>query len=514
MVESNAVSETATARHARFSARLEELKRMAEISPAVTGAAEPADEAAGLRRKRLQELQPTAETSPADADAAAPTHEPAAEVEATAAAPGAGIALAVDAGGLPLAQEPAAVGTVPAPAAGTDLPGVGGGGDGGGGDVSGGGSDGGGGDGGGSGSSGGSGVVGRLARFMNAVTFSELSPLLSLATKNKRLEVADLPPLEERATCEHVLRDFGEVFSGCSTRRHPGIRFILAVSAHFRGLLLSVLALRVANDMLSFAGPLALEQILGWLVNPAQRRPWWEPAGLPLRFRGIYYVAVMSGASLVGTVFGVREQALGVTMGSQVSTWARAEIYTKALRQKTHVRAAVTSGQVVNLMSMDAGFLRQIPRLIPRIPRAIVKAGVGIALLSRLMGRASTAAGVGVMLAFSPIGYLGIANLDRCADKYAVKRDKRQGQMGELLAAIKLVKLNGWEAGMRRSIGRTRREELERMWWFQIADHFCGAPEPLTSTATPLHPPLPVAGVSTAMERGRQQNDRTLADCD
>ena len=152
MVESNAVSETATARHARFSARLEELKRMAEISPAVTGAAEPADEAAGLRRKRLQELQPTAETSPADADAAAPTHEPAAEVEATAAAPGAGIALAVDAGGLPLAQEPAAVGTVPAPAAGTDLPGVGGGGDGGGGDVSGGGSDGGGGDGGGSGS--------------------------------------------------------------------------------------------------------------------------------------------------------------------------------------------------------------------------------------------------------------------------------------------------------------------------------------------------------------------------
>ena len=31
------------------------------------------------------------------------------------------------------------------------------------------------------------------------------------------------------------------------------------------------------------------------------------------------------------------------------------------------------------------------------------------------------------------------------------------------------------------------------------------------SSVTLLHRPLPVVGVSTVMERGRQQNDRTLA---
>ena len=121
--------------------------------------------------------------------------------------------------------------------------------------------------------------------------------------------------------------------------RHPGLRFIRAVASHFKGLLAGVLALRVANDMLSFAGRLALEQIIGWLENPAQACPWWEPAGLPPRLRGVYYVGVMSALSVLRTLLGVQEQALGITMGSQVSTWARAEIYTKALRQKTHVPA-------------------------------------------------------------------------------------------------------------------------------------------------------------------------------
>ena len=125
------------------------------------------------------------------------------------------------------------------------------------------------------------------------------------------------------------------------------------------------------------------------------------------------------------------------------------------------VRAKVTSGQVVNLMSMDAGFLREIPRQLPRIPRCLVKAGVGVALLVRLMGRGAVAAGVAVMLSFCPLGYLGISRLDIYADKYANKRDKRQGQMGELLSAIKLVKLNGWEDCMQQNIAATRQEELD-----------------------------------------------------
>jgi ABC-type multidrug transport system fused ATPase/permease subunit len=321
------------------------------------------------------------------------------------------------------------------------------------------------------------------------LTWSELTPILALANRQKRLEIDDLPPVQPRAAAENVLIDFAGVWDksrGWLGAHHPGVRFIRAVASHFKGLLAGVLALRVANDMLSFAGPLALEQIIGWLENPLQARPWWEPAGLPLRMRGVYYVGVMSVLSLVRTLMGVQEQALGITMGSQVSTWARAEIYTKALRQKTHVRAQVTSGQVINLMSMDAGFLREIPRQIPRIPRCIVKAGVGIALLVRLMGRGAVGAGVAVMLAFSPLGYLGISRLDMYADKYANKRDTRQGQMGELLSAIKLVKLNGWEDGMQKNILKTRREELDRMWMFQIADHFTGAVGRVLPVATVL----------------------------
>ena len=43
------------------------------------------------------------------------------------------------------------------------------------------------------------------------------------------------------------------------------------------------------------------------------------------------------------------------------------------------------------------------------------------------MGRGAVAAGVAVMVAFMPLGYLGLRCLDTAADKYAAKRDVRQG---------------------------------------------------------------------------------------
>ena len=82
-----------------------------------------------------------------------------------------------------------------------------------------------------------------------------------------------------------------------------------------------------------------------------------------------------------------------------------------------------------------------------------------------LMGRGAVAAGVSIMVVFMPLGYFGLRWLDVAADKYAAKRDVRQGKskprspaadrcwltsvwavlVSELLSAIKLIKLCGWE---------------------------------------------------------------------
>ena len=69
-----------------------------------------------------------------------------------------------------------------------------------------------------------------------------------------------------------MLDDFAGVWRAHAGAGHPGLRFLRAVASHFKGLLAGVLALRVVNDMLSFVGPLALEQIIGWLTDPRQRR--------------------------------------------------------------------------------------------------------------------------------------------------------------------------------------------------------------------------------------------------
>eukprot|EP01050_Picozoa_sp_SAG11_P019150 SAG11_NODE_3008_length_2770_cov_2.049383_4_plen_186_part_00 len=60
------------------------------------------------------------------------------------------------------------------------------------------------------------------------------------------------------------------------------------------------------------------------------------------------------------------------------------------------------------------------------------------------------------------------------------------GQLNELLSAIKLVKLNGWEAGFGQNIAKTRAMEMAAMWMCHIFDHLFGAVQQIVPVATLL----------------------------
>eukprot|EP01051_Picozoa_sp_SAG22_P015282 SAG22_NODE_1972_length_3225_cov_4.402431_3_plen_169_part_00 len=60
------------------------------------------------------------------------------------------------------------------------------------------------------------------------------------------------------------------------------------------------------------------------------------------------------------------------------------------------------------------------------------------------------------------------------------------GQLNELLSAIKLLKLNGWEAGFAQNIAKTRAMEMAAMWMCHIFDHLFGAVQQIVPVATLL----------------------------
>lgn len=52
-----------------------------------------------------------------------------------------------------------------------------------------------------------------MGASLSRLTCSELTPLLALAKRNQRLEIEDIPPVQSRASCESVLKDFAGVRS-------------------------------------------------------------------------------------------------------------------------------------------------------------------------------------------------------------------------------------------------------------------------------------------------------------
>ena len=71
---------------------------------------------------------------------------------------------------------------------------------------------------------------------------------------------------------------------------------------------------------------------------------------------------------MVRSLLDAREKQLGLKMSTHMLSWTQCEVYTKALLQKTHARAQVSSGQVLNLMQTDSWHIWQVQQ--PRPPSA------------------------------------------------------------------------------------------------------------------------------------------------
>eukprot|EP01050_Picozoa_sp_SAG11_P031095 SAG11_NODE_9496_length_906_cov_2.828996_1_plen_225_part_01 len=173
----------------------------------------------------------------------------------------------------------------------------------------------------------------------------EAAPLLRLANAKRGLEPADLPPVQPDERCRHILDRFCTIWEEAASWRggaRPGLRFLRTVVFRYRATLVHVLALRVAADLLSFMGPLAMEKIIAWLSNPAVARPWWEPRWVAqtLSARGLYFVAVSLGSLVVRSLLDAREKQLGLKMGVHCLSWVQCEVFTKTLAQKTHARVS------------------------------------------------------------------------------------------------------------------------------------------------------------------------------
>ena len=232
--------------------------------------------------------------------------------------------------------------------------------------------------------------------------FLWLTPLLRTGARKKRLEEADMYPLCATEKSVNVHAKFQRAFDSTASMRDGGSRMIVASWRLFRRSFFWALGLKVCSDMLRFMGPIALQQLLAWLSDIESPPPFWCPAAVPVDMRGYWYVAVMVCAMFGQSLLNVHSFVIAFRMGLVARSTIIVAVYDKALRQAVHARGSTPTGQIVNLMSSDAGRMQWALPFMHWMPAGMLQIGLAIWMLWGLLGP-SLLVGIATCAVLSPL---------------------------------------------------------------------------------------------------------------
>lgn len=223
--------------------------------------------------------------------------------------------------------------------------------------------------------------------------------------------------------------------------------FRIIVQAFWPRLLLGIF-LKLADTGTTFLAPLLLSRIISFTSG---REPNW---------RGILYAIGLFLVSIADTLLDNQETKvtnLNVVRGRTCVTSA---LYRKTLRLSNRGKRNSTSGQIVNLMSIDAQRVADFIQNLNIILATPILLGLSLFLLYEQLG-SSTFAGLLVMLINIPFNAFVTIKLRTLQRTVMGMKDKRVKLLSEIFNGIKNIKLYAWEDAFKKRTENYRAEEIK-----------------------------------------------------
>ncbi|KAK8865675.1 hypothetical protein IAR55_000820 [Kwoniella newhampshirensis] len=296
------------------------------------------------------------------------------------------------------------------------------------------------------------------ANIYEQLTFSYLTPLLSLGTK-KFLGEEDmwaLPAEDSAEALSHRVMDTWqhEVNSVKSGKKKKASLTLAVIKAYGFPYLVAGM-LKAIYDMLSFLQPQLLRLLLNFVSSYGTDHPMPAVTGFAISI--LFFIAANFATAILHQYF---QRCFTTTMrirGGLVTL-----IYRKTLVLSNGEKAGRTTGDIVNLQSVDAVRIAEITQyghIAWSGPFQILLAFIS---LYRLVGWQAFM-GVAVMVISLPVNTL-ITRLNKRFQRQMMKiKDKRTRTMTEILNNIKSIKLYGWEKAFTTKIYEIRNSEELRM---------------------------------------------------
>ena len=149
-----------------------------------------------------------------------------------------------------------------------------------------------------------------------------------------------------------------------------------------------------------------------------------------------------------------------MVVGMRLRTAVMSIVYKKSLVLSNQARHDSTTGEIVNLMAIDAQRFMDLTSYLNMVWSAPLQITPSIIFLYQTMGP-SVFAGVAVMVLLIPVN-AGMAAISRRFQVRQMKhKDARIKTMNEVLNGIKVIKLYSWENYFIDSVLGTRNLELK-----------------------------------------------------
>ncbi|XP_043706474.1 ABC transporter C family member 3-like isoform X1 [Telopea speciosissima] len=273
--------------------------------------------------------------------------------------------------------------------------------------------------------------------LLSMLTFAWMNPLLALGHK-KTLDLEDVPQLANCDSANMVFARFeNELESDGNGRGNVNQVSTLKLA---KALILSTwieirwtTLLSIVCTLASYVGPYLIDTFVQYLNNPDQ-----------VKYKGYVLVFIFFLSKLIRALSDRHLSFLLRKMAIEVRAALFAIIYKKSLKLSSQSKQGHTSGENINLMSVDVertGIFSWYLHDLWRVPVQIVLA---LLILYKSLGLASLAAFVAaliLMLANVPLGNLQ----EKFQGELMDSKDRRMKVTSESLRNMRILKLQGWE---------------------------------------------------------------------
>lgn len=276
--------------------------------------------------------------------------------------------------------------------------------------------------------------------FLEQMTFTWMNKLINSSYENGTIHHQDLPEIPSRISTGLYMKRLDKYFD---PKKNPNVtknELLWALVKAFGPLGLISFLYELIDKVLNFVQPQLLRLLILFVSDKVSDPSVPILRGFIISF-GMFFVTLIQTS--MSNRFMMRIQEFGFSFRASLASL----VFQKSLRLSSQALSERSSGDVVNLISIDAPRVQTCAQELSTLVIAPTEFAICMISLWSLLGKASMA-GAGVILLSFPLNGIIVRFQKRLSKKQMQIKDERNRVTNEILVSMRSIKFYSWENPM------------------------------------------------------------------